>query len=99
MKDLLRDDLEYKEIPSKPKLYFRICILFCVWTSISDLPTLKIFVQIFFWQNCGSKIPYLPTVWTYVQTFVVFFLPFPYKYVKLINRLKGNLLASENPSS
>ena len=48
MKDLLRDDLEYKEIPSKPKLYFRFNILFCVWTSISDLPTLKIFVQTFF---------------------------------------------------
>ena len=28
----------------------------------------------FFWKKYGSKIPYLPKVWTYVQTFVVFFL-------------------------
>ena len=38
-----------------------LCILSQVWTSTSDLPTLKIYVQIFF----GSKISYLPlpTVW------------------------------------
>ena len=51
---------------SLPSPYLRFCILLQVWTSISDLPTLKIFVQTFFWQKYGSKIPYLPTVWTYV---------------------------------
>ena len=45
-----------------------------VWTSIADAPTSKIFVKIFVWKKYGSEIPYLPTVWTYVQAFVVFFL-------------------------
>ena len=27
----------------------------------------------FFWKKYGWRIPYLPTVWTYVQNFVVFF--------------------------
>ena len=29
--------------------------------------------KLFFWKKYGSEIPYLPTVWTYVQNFVVFF--------------------------
>ena len=38
----------------------------------------KFLSKLYFWQKYGSKIPYLPTVWTYVQTFVVFFIgPFP----------------------
>ena len=36
------------------------------------LPTTKVFVQTFFLKKYGSKIPYLPKVWTYVQSFVVF---------------------------
>ena len=32
----------------------------------------KICPNFFFWKKFGSKIPYLPTVWTYVQSFVVF---------------------------
>ena len=31
----------------------------------------------FFWQKYCSKVPYLPAVWTYVWTFVVFLGPFP----------------------
>ena len=41
-----------------------------VWTSIADLPTSKLFVQTFFLKKYGSEIPYLPTIWTYVQNFV-----------------------------
>ena len=37
----------------------------------------KFLSKLFFWQKYGSKMPYLPTVWTYVQTFVVFSGPFP----------------------
>ena len=37
------------------------------------LPTTKVSVQTFFWKKYGWRIPYLPTVWTYVQNFVVFF--------------------------
>ena len=29
--------------------------------------------KLFFWKKFGSKIPYLPTVWTYVQSFLFFF--------------------------
>ena len=29
--------------------------------------------KLFFQKKFGSKVPYLPTVWTYVQNFVVFF--------------------------
>ena len=38
------------------------------------LPTLpqKNLSKLFFWKKFGSKTPYLPTVWTYVQSFVVF---------------------------
>ena len=38
------------------------------------LPTKKVFVQTFFWKKYGWRIPYLPTIWTYVQNFVVFFI-------------------------
>ena len=42
-----------------------------VWTSISNLPFSKVFVQTFFLKKYGSKIPYLPIIWTkYVQNFV-----------------------------
>ena len=42
--------------------------------DIHSWPTyLKFFVQTFFWKKYGSEIPYLPTIWTYVQIFVVFF--------------------------
>ena len=41
------------------------------------LPTEKVFVQTFFWKNYCWRIPYLPTIWTYVQNFVVFFGAFP----------------------
>ena len=30
--------------------------------------------KLFFQKKFGSKVPYLPTVWTYVQNFVVFFI-------------------------
>ena len=30
--------------------------------------------KLFFQKKYGSEIPYLPAVWTHVQTFVVFFL-------------------------
>ena len=33
----------------------------------------KILSKLFFRKKFGSKVPYLPTVWTYVQNFVVFF--------------------------
>ena len=33
----------------------------------------KFMSKLFFWKKYGSKIPYLPTVWTYVQNFCSFF--------------------------
>ena len=31
--------------------------------------------KLFFWKKYGSEIPYLPTIWTYFQNFLVFFNP------------------------
>ena len=75
MKYLYRDDLKYTEIPSKTSQYMGLHILLQVWTSTSDLPTLNIYLQTFFWKKYGSEIPYLPTIWTYFQNFLVFFNP------------------------
>ena len=36
---------------------------------------LKSFCPNFFLKNHGSEIPYLPTIWTYFQNFLVFFNP------------------------
>ena len=54
-------------------LYLGFTILLCLY-GFPHLPTLpqKILSKLFFWKKYGSKIPYLPMVWTYVQTFVVF---------------------------
>ena len=53
---------------------------FWTWTSIHGHPYLtylpKFFLsksKLFFQKKFGSKVPYLPTVWTYVQNFVGFF--------------------------
>ena len=48
MKDFFRDDLIYKESLPNHKKNIPTIILSEVWTSISDLPNLKIFVQILF---------------------------------------------------
>ena len=68
------------------------------------VPTTKVLVQTFFWKKYGWRIPYLPTAWTYVQTFVVFFIgPSPQEYSdihlmfllaqKISRKSSGNLLA------
>ena len=45
-----------------------------IGTDIFIWPTYPEYLcQIFFWKKYGSELPYLPTVWTYFQTFVVFF--------------------------
>ena len=57
MKDFIRDDLKCKEIPSnhrKKILDFAYFYRNVHWTSISDLPTLKCFVQ-FFLENVRLK--------------------------------------------
>ena len=86
MKDFLRDDLIYKEIPSKPQekdpyhhhswdfayfcRYGHQYLTYLPWEFMSKL---------FFQKKCGSEIPYLPAVWTSVQIFVVcFFAGFPH---------------------
>ena len=33
----------------------------------------KLLSKLILWKNYGSEMPYLPTIWTYVQNFVVFF--------------------------
>ena len=48
MKDFHSDDLKYKEVHSKLLLFMGLRILLWVWTSTSDLPTLKLYVQTFF---------------------------------------------------
>ena len=48
MKDFHRDDVKYEEIPTKLSPFMGLCILSLVWTSTSDLPILKIYVQTFF---------------------------------------------------
>ena len=55
--------------------YSQIITISMVWPFISDLPTLKNCCANFFLENISyaSKIPYLPTIWTYVQNFVSFF--------------------------
>ena len=83
MKDFPRDDLEYKEIPSKPQendpyhhhswdfayfcRYGHQYLTYLPWEFMSKL---------FFQKKYGSEISYLPADWTYVQTFVVFFLAY-----------------------
>ena len=64
---------------------------------ISDLPTLDIFVQMLFWKKIGSEIPYLAMVWTYVQTFVVFFGPFP-NWVLHVQRNRYNKTKERDPN-
>ena len=44
---------------------FRVLVLY--------LPQ-KFLSKLFFWKKYGSEIPYLPTIWTHVQSFVVFVL-------------------------
>ena len=55
--------------------YLGFTILLCKY-GLPYLPTLpqKKLSKFFFWKKFVSKIPYLPTVWTYVQSFVVFFI-------------------------
>merc|ERR1711867_361580 len=48
-------------------LYFYISMDFPIY-----LPTTHFFVLTFFWKKYGWRIPYLPTVWTNIQNFVVF---------------------------
>ena len=53
------------------------------------LPTKKVFVQTFFWKKYGWRIPYLPTVLTYVQKGgpkVEIIIPNP--LIPLIQRIK-----------
>ena len=58
---------------SSSSSYLGFTILLCKY-GLPYLPTLpqKNLSKLFFWKKFGSKIPYLPTVWTYVQSFVVF---------------------------
>ena len=55
MKYFHRDNLKYKEIHSKLSPFIGLCILSQVWTQTSDLPTLKIYVQIFFLEKVWLK--------------------------------------------
>ena len=59
---------------SSSSLYVGFTILLCQYGFL-HLPTLpqKILSKLFFGKKYGSSIPYLPTVWTYVKSFVVFF--------------------------
>ena len=56
-------------------LYLKFTILLCYY-GFPHLPTLpqQILSKLFFLKKYGSIIPYLPMVWTYVQSFVVFFI-------------------------
>ena len=58
---------------SSSSSYLGFTILLCKY-GLPYLPTLpqKKLSKLFFLKKFGSKIPYLPTVWTYVQSFVVF---------------------------
>ena len=60
-----------KTFSSSPYLKFTILLY---KYRLPYLPTYHKFFcpNFFFWKKFGSKIPYLPTVWTYVQSFVVF---------------------------
>ena len=81
MKDFLRVDLKYKENPSKPQekdpyhhhiLDFANIYRYGHQYMISDLPTLKIYVKFFVVEKVWLRNT-LPTMWTNVQNFVVFF--------------------------
>ena len=79
MKDFLRDDLIYEEIPSKPQEkdpyhhHSYDFTYFCRYGHqyLIYLPC-KFLSKLSSWRKYGSKIPYLPTIWAYVQNFVVF---------------------------
>ena len=43
-------------------------------TSLSTYLLQKILSKLYFWKKYGWRLPYLPIVWTYVQSFVVFFM-------------------------
>ena len=60
-----------KTSSSSPYLEFTILLY---KYELLYLPTYhNIFVQTFFLEKYGWRIPFLPTVWIYVQSFVVFF--------------------------
>ena len=49
--------------------------------------------KLFFQKKFGSKVPYLPTVWTYVQNFIIFFWnAFLNEHQKRINKTRFSSL-------
>ena len=58
----------FSSSPYLDSLYFYISMDFPIY-----LPTKKNFAQTFFLKKYCWRIPYLPTVWTHVRTFIVYF--------------------------
>ena len=68
---------KHKTVERKTSCIFQITPspYFCISMDIHIWPTyLKSFCLNFFWKKYGWEIPYLPTIWKYVQNFIVFFL-------------------------